>query len=391
MRALSTPAAMDANREANADRDKLVSPLVHELRNSVAPIVNALHLLRRRFNADSQVPAELRVIERQISEIIETLDSIADAERLARGDTTPEHQRIELASVLRAAMNDKLQVIDGRGQHLHLRSPHGSIWIDGDPSRLTDAIARVLENAARNAGEGGDIWVDVAAQGEEVEIRVRNNGEEAVPDVRPEGDKGATSNDPPTERLTIGLAIARALIELHGGRITVGSRGNSDGAELLVRLPRAAQPLGSASIVNEATVRSEALARWPTANRRVLLVDDNEAVRTSFAAVLRDLGHDVRLAVDGIEALQVAEQWRPEFVVLDVHMPKINGYDVARTLRSRFPPSVMQLVMMSGTALDQATLVGARSAGFDHCIDKLSAVISLDQLLRGSSPERLAR
>ena len=123
-------------------------------------------------------------------------------------------------------------------------------------------------------------------------------------------------------------------------------------------------------------------------NRRVLLADDNEAVRSSFATVLRDLGHEVRLAADGMEALQVVEEWRPEFVVLDVHMPKLNGYDLARRLRSKFPPEVMRLVMMSGTTLDQATLIGAKQAGFDHCIDKLSAVVSLEQLLRGGRPEQ---
>jgi CheY-like chemotaxis protein len=119
------------------------------------------------------------------------------------------------------------------------------------------------------------------------------------------------------------------------------------------------------------------------AKRRILVADDNQDVRVSFAAILRDLGHEVKLAADGAEALELAEAWKPEFVVLDIHMPGINGYEIARRLRARFPPGSMRLVMMSGTGLDPATLVGARSAGFDHCIDKLTAVTSLDELLRG--------
>jgi CheY-like chemotaxis protein len=122
------------------------------------------------------------------------------------------------------------------------------------------------------------------------------------------------------------------------------------------------------------------------AKRRILVADDNRDLRVSFAAILRDSGHEVKLAADGTEALQLAEQWQPEFVVLDVHMPGINGYEIARRLRARFPPEAMRLVMMSGTGIDQATLVGARSAGFDHCIDKLAAATSLDELLRVDAP-----
>lgn len=118
------------------------------------------------------------------------------------------------------------------------------------------------------------------------------------------------------------------------------------------------------------------------AKRRILVADDNRDLCISFAAILRESGHEVKLAADGTEALQLAEQWKPEFVVLDVHMPGINGYEIARRLRARFPPEAMRLVMMSGTGLDQATLAGARSAGFDHCIDKLAAATSLDELLR---------
>jgi CheY-like chemotaxis protein len=380
MRALSNLAAMDANREA-ADRDKLVGPLVHELRNSVAPIVNALHLLRRRFKVDSSFPGELRLIERQVSDIIETLDSITEAQHLAHGEIGTEYQRLELASVLRSAMNDKLPVIDRRAQHLHLRSPHNPIWIDADQKRLARAIGSVIDAAARRAGEGGDIWIDIVAKGDEVEVNVRDEVEDAAPSESA-GRSRATNQAP-----ALGLVIARALVELHGGSITVYSSADGEGNEFAIRLPRAAQPRRAGASANDPVMQTESVLEhaWPATNRRVLLVDDNEAVRTSFAAVLRDLGHEVRLAADGAEALRLAEQWRPEFVVLDIHMPKINGYDLARTLRSRFPPAAMQLVMMSGTTLDAATVVGAKSAGFDYCVDKLSAVVSLEELLRGAS------
>jgi CheY-like chemotaxis protein len=131
----------------------------------------------------------------------------------------------------------------------------------------------------------------------------------------------------------------------------------------------------------------EVIAPAPAvAGRRILVVDDNAAVRNSLTGILRDLGHDVRLAADGIGALELAEQWLPEFVILDVHMPTISGYDVARRLRAKFAPAVMQLVMMSGTDLDETTRAGAKRAGFDHCIDKTFALKGLEALLRGDVP-----
>jgi CheY-like chemotaxis protein len=208
--------AMHAHPEVSANGDKLRA-LVHELRNAVAPIINAAHLMRRRVGADPESSNLLAVIERHMSEIVGTIDAIADS---------------------------------------------GNASVESSPE---------LESVS--------------------------------------------------------------------------------GPE----------------------------------KRRILVADDNRDLRLSFAAILRDSGHEVRLAADGTEALQLAEQWQPEFVVLDVHMPGIDGYEIARRLRAQFPPTAMRLVMMSGTGLDQATLVGARNAGFDHCIDKLAAVASLDELLRADA------
>ena len=131
-------------------------------------------------------------------------------------------------------------------------------------------------------------------------------------------------------------------------------------------------------------------ARAASGTRRILVADDNQAVRNSFAAILREMGHDVRLAADGVQTVEVAEAWSPEFVIVDVHMPKIDGYAVARKLRARFSPDQMQLVMMSGTDLDPMTVLGAKQAGFDHCVDKTLAVNGLDALLRGEAPSRHA-
>jgi CheY-like chemotaxis protein len=242
-------------RRATARNDASVRRLAHELRNYIAPIVNAVHLIRLRGNRDPELSTLVGMIDRQLAAIIHVLDVAVDADRAAT--CTP-------------AVTLPVQAVES----------------------------------------------DVA-------------------DDKPRGD--AT------------IANRRKLI------------------------------VGGASHASVLGVEAAA----PSTARRVLVADDSTAVRDSLTAVLRELGHDVRLAADGTEALELAERWLPEFVILDVHMPTISGYDVARRLRAKFTPAVMQLVMMSGTDLDETTLAGAKRAGFDHCIDKTSALKALDDLLRG--------
>jgi CheY-like chemotaxis protein len=242
-------------RRATARNDVSVRPLVHELRNYIAPIVNAVHLLRLRGNRDPELSTLVGMIDRQLAAIIHVLDVAVDADRAATG---------------------------------------------------APVVALPVQAVAS-----------------------------AVADDAPRGD--AT------------LANRRKLI---------------------------------AASASHASVRCVEAAA-PSTARRILVADDSTAVRDSLTAVLRKLGHEVRLAADGTEALEVAERWLPEFVILDVHMPTISGYDVARRLRARFTPTVMRLVMMSGTDLDETTLAGAKRAGFDHCIDKTSALKALADLLRG--------
>jgi CheY-like chemotaxis protein len=245
-------------RRGTARNDESVRRLAHELRNYIAPIVNAVHLIRLRGNREPELSTLVDMIDRQLAAITHTLDSAVDADQAAA------HTPAVIAPV---------QAIES----------------------------------------------DVA-------------------DDRPRGD-----------------------------------------ATFVNRKKLIAAGASYASVCC-----AEATA--PSTARRILVADDSMAVRDSLTAVLRELGHDVRLAADGTEALELAERWLPEFVILDVHMPTISGYDVARRLRARFTPAVMQLVMMSGMDLDETTLAGAKRAGFDHCIDKTSALKALDDLLRGDPP-----
>jgi CheY-like chemotaxis protein len=188
------------------------------------------------------------------------------------------------------------------------------------------------------------------------------------------------------------LAIARRLVELHAGTISAASAGPSLGSEFVVYLALDDSP-GEADAMasGAAATPSESAGESPrgtavSIQRRIVIADDNAAIRVSLCALLQDLGHMVKAAADGEEALELAQAWLPDFVFLDISMPKLNGFEVARQLRARFPATAMRLVMMSGATLDEATLRGAARAGFDHCIDKIADPGVLADVLTGAAP-----
>jgi CheY-like chemotaxis protein/anti-sigma regulatory factor (Ser/Thr protein kinase) len=358
--------------------------LTHELRNSIAPIVNAVHLIRLRTASDPDLQGILSIIERQVAGMTRTLEAVSEADRLARGETTLQRRRVDLASVIQSALSSRKPILESRRQQVRVLSGPRPAWIDADQARLALGIGNIIENASRFSDEGSEITIEIVAGAGEVELRIRDRGRGISAEAMPHVFDAFASRQPGRAGLGLGLTIARGVCELHGGRIGVRSEGEGKGSEFWMALPHAVQSAERGSAPASPTSREPANEHAPS--RRILVADDNQAVRNSFAAILQEMGHDVRLAADGMQALEVAETWSPEFVILDVHMPKIDGYAIARKLRARFPPEAMQLVMMSGTDLDQTTLSGAKQAGFDHCVDKTFAVKGLDALLRGQAP-----
>jgi CheY-like chemotaxis protein/anti-sigma regulatory factor (Ser/Thr protein kinase) len=364
----------------------LLRALTHELRNSIAPIVNAVHLIRLRSRDDPELPGILSIIERQVAGMTRTLEAVSEADRLARGETRLQRQRVDLATVIQSAVASRKSAIENRRQRVRTVSGPRPVWIDADQPRLAQAIGNILDNAARYSDEGSEITIEVVAGAESVELRIMDQGRGISADVLPHVFEAFAVCQPGRTGLGLGLTIARGLCELHGGRIGARSAGEGRGSEFWMTLPLAVQSADRASARSVVAGEPPSAIEHAHGPRRILVADDNQAVRNSFAAILREMGHDVRLAADGVQALEVAEAWAPEFVILDVHMPKIDGYTIARKLRARFPPGKMQLVMMSGTDLDQTTLSGAKQAGFDHCVDKTFAVKGLEALLRGEAP-----
>lgn len=363
----------------------LLVRLTHELRNYIAPIVNAAHLIRLKSGNDPEMSGIVSIIERQIAAMTRTLEAVADADRLSQGRAPLQMERVDLAAAVQSAVQARRSIFDGRRQTVHIASAANPVWVNADRARLVQAVGNVLDNAARYGDEGGEIAIEIATTSEEARLRIADQGRGIEPEVLPHVFEAFTLRSPQRSGLGLGLAIARAICELHGGRISARSDGPGRGSEFVISLPLAPESAAHARPSEPATEKSATTARAPGA-RRILVADDNQAVRNSFAAILKEMGHDVRLAADGVQAVELAEAWSPEFVIVDVHMPKIDGYGVARKLRARFPPAKMQLVMMSGTDLDPTTLMGAKQAGFDHCVDKTLAVKGIESLLRGEAP-----
>lgn len=378
--------------------------LAHELRNHVAPIKNAVQIMRLRGGSGSDLAPMLDIIERQASGIVHALEVIIDAERSSRGDIALTPSRVDIASAIHAAIGRRQAQIDSRGQRLHLSIPSAPVWVHADPARIGQVLDTLLDNATRYNEQGGDIWIEITTAREEAELRIRDSGRGMSAAFLPHAFDYFAGRSQSEHGVGVGLAVAHRIVELHGGRIDASSAGEGKGSVLVVHLPvaRSDENVAEAPVQEErgeserhaaAGDAAPGPARETTEGARlagggvqqilrILIADDSAAVRESLAAILEDMGHQVRGAQDGAEAVELAQRWLPDFVLLDIHMPKLNGFTAARALRAQFPSTVMRLVMMSGTTLDEETLAGAKAVGFDSCIDKVSAVAELQKLLK---------
>ena len=355
-------------------------PLAHELRNAIAPVRNAAHLLRKRASADPIVATAVQTIDSALNQSLKLLDRAVDAERVMRGEVSLASTDVDVASIVQQAIAECRAALDEKAQHVRVDIRATAPRVRGDTARLTQVVATLVANASRYSDERSQIDVVVESRDHDVLIRVRDRGAGISAAFLPrvfEPFAQCESDSARAGSVAMSLPVARKLVDLHGGRLEATSDGADRGSEFIVTL-RTSDAHESAAEVPQPTSGE---ARKRGAPRRVLLVDDNRAVRETYADVLEDLGCEVETAVDGEQALSRALQWRPRFVVLDINLPKRNGYEVARALRERFSSKAMTLVMISGTLLDEATLESARAAGFDHCIDKASDLAVLERVL----------
>jgi signal transduction histidine kinase len=372
--------AEQALREADRNKDEFLAMLAHELRNPLAPILNAVHLMRMNLSGE-QLRWSREVIERQLSDLTRLVDDLLDVSRITRGKIALSSEPLEVATLIARAVETIQPLIEDRGHALSVEVPEAPLTVNGDLLRLTQAIGNVLGNAAKYTPRGGRIELSVGQDGTHVAIRVRDSGigipAERLPHIFDLFTQLDRSSDHPQSGLGIGLALVRRLIEMHGGTVSAHSEGTGRGSEFLVRLP-----------LHESEADCEAKSEAPAANaavpsmvpRRILVADDNADALASLTEVLRLYGHEVFSAPNGRAALECAERHLPEVALLDIGMPLLDGYEVARRIRAQAWGKQVTLLALTGWGQDTDRRRSAE-AGFDLHLVKPVDVVKLTELL----------
>jgi signal transduction histidine kinase len=338
--------ARQAEELAAADRrkDEFLAVLGHELRNPLAPLQNGLELLALGGNDQALVIHARQVMERQLRHLVRLVDDLLDVARIRSGKIVLEIERVELAGMVATAVELARPIIDARSHDLQIMLPPETLWTDADRIRLPQLLANLLNNAAKYTDEGGSIILSVVQLKSDVIVSVRDTGigmdADALENVFELFAQAAGPAHTVQGGLGVGLSLARSIAELHGGVLTAHSEGPGKGSELVLRLPAAAAP--------EAQIAAAAPAAEPSFRQRILVVDDNVDAAESLGTMLAYSGHDVRVAHGGAEALTAAREFSPNVMILDLGMPEIDGYAVARAVRSDPQFASTRLIALSG-------------------------------------------
>ncbi len=378
--------AEQALQEADRNKDEFLAMLAHELRNPLAPINNALQLLRMKPSAAQSQWAQ-EVIQRQLAYLTRLVDDLLDVSRITRGKITLAREPLEIATLITRALETTEPLIHERGHTLILQMPPEPLRVDGDATRLTQALGNVLGNAAKYTERGGRIELRCARAGPEVEIGVRDNGigipAELLPRIFDLFTQLDRRSDHSTSGLGIGLALVRRLVEMHGGSVSATSAGAGTGSEFVIRLPLLADAHAAAEHPPE-----RPLGEVPAVPRRILLADDNPDALESLATVLRLHGHEVFSAANGALALETAARHMPEVALLDIGMPVLDGYEVARRIRAQEWGKAVTLVALTGWG-QESDRRRSQEAGFDTHLVKPLDIGKLSALL-ARLPEQVA-
>ena len=339
-------------READRQKDAFLAMLAHELRNPLAPVLNATQVLRLREPADPVVAQQRDVIDRQVAQMRRLLDDLLDAARISRGTIQVRKEPTDLRAALETAVEAVRPLIEGKGHHLRVELPADPLVLEGDVTRLTQVFSNLLNNACKYTDPGGTITLTAVHEEDEVVVRVRDTGVGMPPEMLERAFDLFTQADQTPDRvqggLGIGLTLVKRLVAMHGGTVAAESAGPGQGSQFVVRLPLmpAGTPVPAAGKAPAGKRAGKSVAK--RGGRRVLVVDDNTDSAESLALLLGLWQHQVKTAPDGPTALVLAAEFRPDVIILDIGLPKMNGYQVARELRKLPGLSKAVLVALSG-------------------------------------------
>jgi signal transduction histidine kinase/CheY-like chemotaxis protein len=329
-------------KAASRQKDEFLAMLAHELRNPLAPISNVSELLKHAFGSDPEVRGWLAILQRQIGQLTHLVDDLLDVSRIGQGRINLKKETIEIGTVIDHAVDTIQPLAQEKSHRLNIRKPFSPVYVSGDSARLTQSLANILHNAAKYTDAGGEIHVGVQESKGDLTITVRDSGTGIAPELLPNVFDLFVQSPRTLDRsqggLGIGLTVVKRLIQMHGGRVSAESAGSGCGSTFTIHLPTVPAPGVSASKDMHCTAPS----------RRILVVDDNEDAANSLAMLLRLEGHDVSKAYSGSDALSAVEQLKPEVVLLDIGLPQIDGYEVARRLRIKHATACPRLIALTG-------------------------------------------
>ena len=379
--AIENTTLYQALREADRRKDEFLATLAHELRNPLAPVRSALEILKMP-RVDAQTAERSReIMERQVQHLVRLVDDLLDMSRVMRGKVELRRERVELATIVASAIETVQPLVDAQGHRLHVRISAESLVLDGDPIRLAQVVGNLLTNAAKYTEPNGQIWLTGERAGDMVVLRVRDNGigigKEMLPrifELFEQADHGSTKTQ---GGLGIGLTLVTNLVEMHNGTVEARSAGLGHGSEFVVQLPLAEQ---TAEQDHGSATAAQADHVAPPSGKRLLIVDDNRDAANSLAMLLQLQRHEVRVTYSGMAALEMIKTYTPDVVLLDIGMPGMDGYEVARRIRQTPGLGTVVLAALTGWG-QQEDRRRTAEAGFDHHLVKPPRPEVLEKLL----------
>jgi PAS domain S-box-containing protein len=371
--------ANQALLEANRRKDEFLATLAHELRNPLAPIHNGLQILKMPGVDPVTVERSLEMMERQVHHMVRLVDDLLDVSRVMRGKIELRKERVDLATVIARAVETAQPLIDAQRHDLIISLPPQPLLVEADAVRMAQIIGNLLTNAAKYTEPSGRIWLTAERHDGHASLHVRDSGIGIAPEMLPHIFELFVQVDHAADRsqggLGIGLTLVRSLVEMHGGAVQARSEGLGHGSEFIVSLPLVDDPHETAGGGGD---DSPQLA--PAPQHRLLVVDDNRDAAVSLAMLLRLQGHHVRVAHDGAAALEIARTFRPHMILLDLGMPVMDGYEVARQIRQHAELVHVALVALTGWGTGEDRRRSA-AAGFNHHLVKPVDLATLEGLL----------
>ncbi len=372
-----------ALKDADRRKDEFLAMLAHELRNPLAPIRNGLQILN--MSPDPKILSEVRdIMDRQLTHMVRLIDDLLDVSRVSQGKIDLRKETINLNTIIQTAIESSRPLIDNAGHTLTVNITNEPLWLDADHTRLAQVIGNLLNNAAKYTPQNGQINLSAYRSNDDVVIEVKDNGLGIPENMLPSVFDLFTQIDRNLERsqggLGIGLALVKKLVAMHNGSIKVESEGSGKGSTFTVKLPF------SKNHIQEVKIQESPENQQPNSGLNVLVVDDNIPSAKTTGWTLEFIGHKPTLAHDGLEALEMAKNLKPDVILLDIGLPGMNGYDICRELRKlpEFKDTIMIAQTGWGQERDRQT---ALEAGFNHHLTKPVDFNDLSKLLAPIKPK----